>query len=209
MWKFSDINIKSMLRNVREIPDQDIPIRIPSVPTASRLKQNYVEFQQSYMGILDEVKHEAEQARSLDSDIEKIKNEAYDEFAVVMAEIYDAGVSMPEVTWNEDGSLDIGCTDYGFLGHSLKEDCAIMTILIERSIQWPNAEDSPLSLKQNLFSKSSAVAVLKQKCVEDTISTKINSHSDEKRIAHLEQLVGRMAVALDIQKKLLTELDLL
>ena len=39
------------------------------------------------------------------------------------------------------------CTDYGFLGHSLKEDCAIMTILIERSIQWPNAEDSPLSLK--------------------------------------------------------------
>ena len=30
---------------------------------------------------------------------------------------------------------------------------------------------------------------------------------DEKRIAHLEQLVGRMAVALDIQKKLLTELD--
>ena len=29
----------------------------------------------------------------------------------------------------------------------------------------------------------------------------------EKRIAHLEQLVGRMAVALDIQKKLLTWLD--
>ena len=65
-------------------------------------------FQKSYKGILDEVKHEAEQARSLDSDIEKIKNEAYDEFDVVMEEIYNAGVSMPEVTWNEDGSLDIG-----------------------------------------------------------------------------------------------------
>ena len=34
------------------------------------------------------------------------------------------------------------------------------------------------------------------------------SSDAEKRIAHLEQLLGRMAVALDIQKKLLTELDL-
>ncbi|RKU27500.1 hypothetical protein C6499_11945 [Candidatus Poribacteria bacterium] len=69
------------------------------------------------------------------------------------------------------------CTAYGFLGHSLKEDCAIMTISIERSIQWRNAEDSPLSLKQNLFLKSSAVRLPKQKCVDDTISTKINSQS--------------------------------
>lgn len=34
------------------------------------------------------------------------------------------------------------------------------------------------------------------------------SSDADKRIAPLEQLVGRMAVALDIQKKLLTELDL-
>ena len=33
------------------------------------------------------------------------------------------------------------------------------------------------------------------------------SSDAEKCIAHLEQLVGKMAVALDIQKKLLTELD--
>jgi len=33
------------------------------------------------------------------------------------------------------------------------------------------------------------------------------SSDDQKRIAYLEQLVGRMAVALDIEKKLLTELD--
>ena len=33
------------------------------------------------------------------------------------------------------------------------------------------------------------------------------SSDAEKRIAHLEHLVGRMAVALDIQKKLLTYLD--
>ena len=38
-------------------------------------------------------------------------------------------------------------------------------------------------------------------------STDKRSSDDQKRIAHLEQLVGRMAVALDIQKKLLTELD--
>ena len=36
---------------------------------------------------------------------------------------------------------------------------------------------------------------------------KQSSEVSEKRIAHLEQLVGRMAVALDIQKKLLTWLD--
>ena len=33
------------------------------------------------------------------------------------------------------------------------------------------------------------------------------SNDAEKRIAHLEQLLGRMAVALDIQKKLLTGSD--
>ena len=38
-------------------------------------------------------------------------------------------------------------------------------------------------------------------------STDKQSSDAEKRIAHLEQLVGRMAVALDIQKKLLTWLD--
>ena len=38
-------------------------------------------------------------------------------------------------------------------------------------------------------------------------STNKQSSDAEKRIAHLEQLVGRMAVALDIQKKLLTWLE--
>lgn len=106
--KILDFNLKDILRNVRDISDQDIPMRQQLGPTYIRPEQNYAGFRESYMWILDKVKHEAEQARSLDSDIEKIKNEAYDEFAVVMEEIYDAGVSMPEVTWNEDGSLDIG-----------------------------------------------------------------------------------------------------
>ena len=38
-------------------------------------------------------------------------------------------------------------------------------------------------------------------------STAYPSSDAEKRIAHLEQFVGRMAVALDIEKKLLTLLD--
>ena len=99
--------LKDILRNVRDIPDQDIPMWPSLDLTDSSLKQNYVEFQQSYMGILNEVKHEAEQARLLDSDIEKIKNETYDDSDAVMKEIYDVGVSMPEVDWNEDGSINL------------------------------------------------------------------------------------------------------
>lgn len=106
--KSLDSYLKGILRNVRDISDQDVPIRQQLGPTDIRPEQNYADFRENYIGILNEVKHEAEQARSLDSDIEKIKNEAYDEFTVIMEEIYDAGVSMPEVTWNEDGSLDIG-----------------------------------------------------------------------------------------------------
>ena len=52
----------------------------------------------------------------------------------------------------------------------------------------------------------------KQQLVENASSLfesadKQSSEVSEKRIAHLEQLVGRMAVVLDIQKKLLTLLD--
>ena len=97
--------------------------------------------------------------------------------------------------------------------------------LTERSIEWRNEETSPLSLKRNLFSKSSAVRLPKQKCVGVIISTKNQlsqwkrqllenastlfdstdkqSSDAEQRIAHLEQLVGRLTVALDIQKKAL------
>ena len=51
----------------------------------------------------------------------------------------------------------------------------------------------------------------KQQLVENAStlfdSTDKQSSDAEKRIAHLEQLVGKMAVALDIQKKLLTWLN--
>ena len=80
-----------------------------------------------------------------------------------------------------------------------------------------------LSLKQKLFLKFSVVRLPKQKCgvlrhnlnenqlsqwkrhllenVASLFETSDKQSSDaEKRIAHLEQLVGRMAVALDIEK---------
>ena len=51
----------------------------------------------------------------------------------------------------------------------------------------------------------------KQEFVENAVcaftSTDKQSSEDAKRIAHLERLVGRMAVALDIEKKALTFLD--
>ena len=104
--KSFDFNL-SRLGNVESISDQDIPIWPPSELTDSRLKQNHVEFQQSYMEILNEVKHEAEQAALLDNSIDKIKDKAYGDSAVVMKEIYNAGVSSPEVDWNEDGSINL------------------------------------------------------------------------------------------------------
>ena len=62
-----------------------------------------------------------------------------------------------------------------------------------------NLNENQLSQwKRHLFENASALFETTDK----------RSSADEKRIAHLEQLVGRMAVALDIQKKLLTELDL-
>lgn len=111
--KIIDLNIKDMSATVRGVSDQGSlawELFTPDILRSRVIspKQNYVEFHQRYTGILDEVKHEAEQARLLDSDIIEIKNKAYDEFDVIMEEIYNAGVSMPEVTWNEDGSLDIG-----------------------------------------------------------------------------------------------------
>ena len=60
-------------------------------------------------------------------------------------------------------------------------------------------------LNENQLSQWKQQFVENASCVFE--STKSSSEDSEKRIAHLEHLVGRMAVALDIQKKLLTWLD--
>ena len=106
-----------------------------------------------------------------------------------------------------------------------------MTISIERSLQWRTKRrrftpEFKAELVLEVLSGGSSQAEVcrrhnlnenqlsqwKRHLLENTSAlfetTDKRSSADEKRIAHLEQLVGRMAVALDIQKKLLTELDL-
>ena len=73
----------------------------------SKRKQKDIDFPSIYIDIFDQVKREAENAYLLDSDIEKVKDETYDDSAMVMEEIFKAGVSSPEVDWNEDGSINL------------------------------------------------------------------------------------------------------
>ena len=62
------------------------------------------------------------------------------------------------------------------------------------------------NLNEDQLSKWKQQFLEKAPTLFDSID-KPSSDVSEKRIAHLEHLVGRMAVALDIQKKLLTWLD--
>ena len=104
----SDLNDEVPFGDVPDEFDQTYHILPPSVIMESKRKQNSIEFQSIDSGlILDRVKREAEQACLLDSDIEKIKDETYDDSAIVMEEIFKAGVSSPEVDWNEDGSINL------------------------------------------------------------------------------------------------------
>ena len=107
----------------------------------------------------------------------------------------------------------------------------LSTATLQRSIRWrnENEEDSRPSLKRRSFWRHSAVKVHKRNCVADTTSAKTSSrsgntgsveniatgftstdkHANEatERIAHLEQLVGRLTLALEIQKKASTLLS--
>ena len=101
--------------------------------------------------------------------------------------------------------------------------------LTERSILCRNEEPSPLSFRSELvFEVLSGATSQAEVCRRHNLnenqlsqwkrqllenapslfaSADKQSSDAEKRTAPLEQLVGRMAVALDIQKKLLTWLD--
>ena len=103
----SNLNAEGLFGDVRDVSNQTHPTLTSSVIIESKRKQNSIEFQSIYVDILDRVKREAEQACLLDSDIEKIKDETYDDSAIVMEEIFKAGVSSPEVDWNEDGSINL------------------------------------------------------------------------------------------------------
>ena len=105
-----------------------------------------------------------------------------------------------------------------------------MTIYLKGAFRWQNAENSLLSLKQKLCLRPLAVKVHRRNCgvlrhnlSENQVSTwkrqflenaetffeSPEKHSDasSEQIAQLEQLVGRLTLALEIQKKALTLLD--
>ena len=104
-----------------------------------------------------------------------------------------------------------------------------MTIYLKGVIRWRNEEDSLLSLKQKLCLKLLAVKVHRRNCVAAITSAKPKSQrgngpflenaetffeapekrtdASVERIAQLEQLVGRLTLALEIQKKASTLLD--
>ena len=95
--------------------------------------------------------------------------------------------------------------------------------LTERSIEWQNEESSPLSFRSELvlevLSGATCQAAVcrrhhlnenqrsqwKRQVLENAStlfgSTPKESSDAEQRITHLEQLVGRLTVALDMQKK--------
>ena len=102
-----DLNAEVLFVDAADEFDQSLSTLPWSVVIESKRKQNSIEFQSTYIDILDQVKRETEQAYLLDSDIEKIKDEAYNDSAIVMEEIFKAGVSIPEVDWNEDGSINL------------------------------------------------------------------------------------------------------
>ena len=77
-------------------------------------------------------------------------------------------------------TLEENCTAIGNSGHSLRQDCGIISIYLKGvSDGGPNEneETSLLSLKPKLFLRLSVVKVPKQNCVVDTTSVMNNSRS--------------------------------
>ena len=103
----SDLNDEVLLGDVPDGFDQTYHTLPSTVIMESKRKQNSIEFQPTYIDIFHQVIDASEQARLLDSDIEKVKDETYDDFSIVMKEVFNSGVSSPEVDWNEDGSIEL------------------------------------------------------------------------------------------------------
>ena len=119
------------------------------------------------------------------------------------------------------------CTATGNSGHSLRQDCGIISIYL-KGVSDGETKTKKLHSRVSgpkLFLRLSAVKVPKQKCVggphnlsdeqlskwkrqllenaETPLFEPADKQSDAsaERITQLEQLVGRLTLALDIQKK--------
>ena len=126
--------------------------------------------------------------------------------------------------------MELYCTAIGNLGHSLNQDCGIITILNERSFRWRtkrrrfapefkaevvlaalSGESSQAEVCRRYNLSADQVSNWKRQLLENVAtlfeSADKQTHDAEARIAQLEQLVGRLTLALDIQKKALTWLN--
>ncbi len=78
-------------------------------------------------------------------------------------------------------------------------------------LEAPRGETSQAELCRHHNLSEQQLSKWKQQVVENVAtlfaSTEQQSSKDAERIAHLERLVGRMAVAMDIEKKALTFLE--
>ena len=89
--------------------------------------------------------------------------------------------------------------------------CYNDNLYFKGAFRWRNAEDSRLSLNRRHNLSENQVSTWKRQLLENAetffeAADKPSSESAE-RIAQLEQLVGRLTLALEIQKKALTFLD--
>ncbi len=57
---------------------------------------------------LDEIRQEAEEAYTLDNEIDLVPDSAYDDASVLLEILCNYKLPMPEVSWAEDGSLSVG-----------------------------------------------------------------------------------------------------
>lgn len=57
---------------------------------------------------LNEIRQEVEEACTLDNEIDPVPDSAYDEIVVLLEMLCNYKLSMPEVSWAEDGSLSVG-----------------------------------------------------------------------------------------------------
>ena len=115
------------------------------------------------------------------------------------------------------------CTAIGNLDHCLNQDYDTITLRLKGAFQWQNEEDSPPQFKAEIVievltgQSSQAELCRKHNLSQDQLSkwkhqliqnaatlfesTDKPSDDSTERIAQLEQLVGRLTLALDIQKK--------
>lgn len=65
-------------------------------------------FQKQVQHELDEIRQEAEEACTLDNEIDPVPDSAYDDASVLLEILCNYTLPMPEVSWAEDGSLSVG-----------------------------------------------------------------------------------------------------